>query len=141
METYVFPVASRLVSAPYGGISLCPGPSVQGNDERTRITAIVRHNVPHIRYSVESEGISCPYPRHIGFQDTHSGIADLLYDISLQQGLYTLFRMQVRLGPESYFYSLAARVVSEFLEIPDVAVQGPCLPVACSVAVVRKYPS
>ena len=141
METYVFPVASRLITTPDGRIALGAGPSVKGNDERTGVAAIIRHDVPHIRYSVESEGIACPYPRHIGFQDTHSGIADLLYDISLQQGLYTLFRMQVRLGPESYFYSLAARVVSEFLEIPDVAVQGPCLPVACSVAVVRKYPS
>ena len=85
METNILPLAAGLVARPYSAISLCTGPSVQGDDEGTRITAVVRHDMGHIGDTIQTKGIACTNPCYVGLQHTHARIAHLLNDVTLQE--------------------------------------------------------
>ena len=141
VEAYVLPIASCLVAAPYCSISLCSCPSVERNDERTRIRAVVRHDLSHVSHTVQSERIAIAYPRHVGLQHSHSSIAHLLYDVALQQRLYASLGMKVALCPQTYLNALRTGIVAKLAQIVDVAVERTCLSVTGSISVVGEEPS
>ena len=109
----VFPVAYRLVAAPYTSVPLRSGPSVKAYDERPGIVSVVGHDLRHVRHAVKAERISPSHPRYVCFQHPHPGIAHLLYDVALQQRLHTCLGMQVALRPETYLHALGACVLAE----------------------------
>ena len=65
VKAYVFPIATRLVAAPNRSIALGSGPSVERDDEWTRVRTIIRHYLSHIGHTVQSERIAVAHPRHI----------------------------------------------------------------------------
>ena len=138
VETDIFPDTACLVARPDSGIALRACPAIQRDDKWTGITAIIRHNMSYVRHSIQSEGITGSYPCHVSFQYTHAGITDFFHDITLQQGTYTFFRMQVRLCPEPYFHTVFAGIISETFQIGNIAVQCFRLSVSGSVTVIRK---
>jgi len=141
METDIFPCPSGLVARPDTGIALCTGPTVQGDDERTGIVAIICHNLRHVRNAVQSERISGSYPGNIGFQHTYTCVTHFLDDITLQQGTDTFFGMQVRLCPQTYFHTVFVGIVRQVLQIADITVQGLRLAVAGSITIIGQQPA
>ena len=141
VETYVFPVASGLVAAPYGGVTLCSCPSVERNDERTRIRSVVWHDLSHIGNAVQSERIAVAYPCNIGLQHSHSGIAHLLNDVALQQRLYSCLGMKVALCPQTNLHTLRTGIVAKLTQVVYVAVKRTSLSVTGSISVVGEEPS
>ena len=141
VETYVLPLAARLVSGPHTGITLRAGPPVERDDKWTGITAIVRHDLRNVGYAVQSERISGTDPCHVGLKHTHTRITHLLDDVALQQGAHLGFRMQVRLRPETDLDTLPAGIVAQRLQVADIAVEGLLLSVPGTVTVVGKQPS
>ena len=141
METDILPLATGLVAAPYSGIALRSGPTVQRNDEGTRVATIIRHDLRHVRHTVQAEAVSGAHPCHVGLEHTHTGVTYFLHDIALQKGFNTFLGMQVALGPETNFNTLAAGIVAKFFQVLHIAVQGLGLPVSRPVSVVRKEPS
>ena len=95
MKADVLPVAARLVTRPDGCISLCTSPSIERDDERAGILAIVRHDLSHVSHTVQSEGIAVAYPSHIGLEYSYASGSHLLHDVALQERLDAVFRMQV----------------------------------------------
>ena len=141
METNVFPVATRLVTAPDTGITLRACPSVERNDEGASVRAIVGHDFAHIGHTIKSERITGTYPGHVGFEHTHSGIAHFLHNVALQQSFDALFGVQVALRPKSDFDAFRAGIVAKLFQVLNVSVEGFGLSVAGSVAVVGQEPS
>ena len=141
VEADVLPVATGLIARPDGCVSLCTSPSIERDDERTGIPAIVRHDLSHVSHTVQSEGIAVAYPGHVGLEHSYAGCSHLLHDVALQERFDAVFRMQVRLGPESDFHTVLAGVITEFLQVLDVAVQGSLLTVSGSVSIVWQEPS
>ena len=141
VETYVLPLAARLVSGPHTGITLRAGPPVERDDKWTGIAAVVRHDLRNVGYAVQSERISGTDPCHVGLKHTHTRITYLLDDVALQQGAHLGFRMQVRLRPETDLDTLPAGIVAQRLQVADIAVEGLLLSVPGTVTVVGKQPS
>ena len=141
VETYVLPVATGLVAAPYCSIALCSCPSVERDDERTRIRTVVRHDLSHVSHTVQSERVAVAYPCHIGLQHSHSGIAHLLDDVALQQWFYASLGMKVALRPQTYLNALRTSIVAKLAQIVDIAVKRTCLSVTGSISVVGEEPS
>ena len=141
VETYVFPVASGLVAAPYGGVTLCSCPSVERDDERTRIRSVVWHDLSHIGNAVQSERIAVAYPCNIGLQHSHSGIAHLLNDVALQQRLYSCLGMKVALCPQTNLHALRTGIVAKLTQVVYIAVERTSLSVTGSISVVGEEPS
>ena len=122
METDIFPFSSRLVAAPYTGIALGAGPAVQRDDEWPGIVAVIRHDLSHICYTVQTEGVSCPHPCYVCFQYPHSGVSHFFYDVALQQGTYLGFGMKVGLCPQAYFHSITAGIVAQIFQVLYISV-------------------
>ena len=141
VEAYVFPVASGLVAAPYGGITLRSCPSVERNDERTCIRSVVRHDLSHVSYTVQSERIAVAYPCHVGLQHSHSSIAHLLDDVALQQRFYSSLGMKVALRPQTYLNALRTGIVAKLAQVVDVAIERTCLSITGSISVIGEEPS
>ena len=141
VEADVLPVATGLVARPDGCIALCAGPAIKRDDERTGILAIVRHNLSHVRYTIQSERIAVAYPGHIGLEYSYACMSHLLHDITLQKRLDALLWVQVRLCPESDFHTVLAGVISKLLQVLDVSVQGAVLAISGSISVVRQEPA
>ena len=95
METDIFPLATTLVATPHTTITLCASPTIEGDDERTGIAAIVRHDVSHVGNTIESEGIACSDPCYVGLQDTYTCIAHLFNDVTLQESRDAVDWMEV----------------------------------------------
>ena len=55
VETDVFPLSARLVTRPDTGITLCTGPTVEGDDKRTRIVSVIRHDMSDVGHTVQPE--------------------------------------------------------------------------------------
>ena len=66
VETDVFPLTSGLVAGPNTGISLSACPAVHGDDERSSVVPIIRHDFSDICDAVQAEGIAITHPCHIG---------------------------------------------------------------------------
>ena len=141
METDVFPRSARLVARPDAGITLGPGPAVQGDDERAAVVPVIGHDLGNIRNAVQAEGIAGSDPGDVRFQYAHPGIPDFLDDVTLQKGAYLRFGVQVRLGPQAYFHPVFQSVVCQAFQVCNVPVQSIRLSVPGAVAVVREEPA
>ena len=141
METDVLPVAACLVTGPNACIALCTGPSVQADDEGAGVIAIVGHDLCHVRDAVQAKGIAGTHPSYVCLEYAYAGIAHFLYNVALEQWFHAFLGMQVRLGPQSYFYSIPVGIVCQVLQILDIAVQGTGLSIPCAIAVVGQKPS
>ena len=85
METNILPLTTSLVATPYTSITLCTSPAVEGDNERTCIAAVVRHDISHISDTIESKGIARTDPCYVGLQHTYASIAHLFHDVTLQE--------------------------------------------------------
>ncbi len=141
VETDVFPLATRLVARPDACVTLCARPAVERYDERTRVVAVIRHDLRHVGYAVQAERVTRADPRHVGLQDAHARVADLFYDIALQQCAHLGFGVQVRLRPQAYLHALLAGVIAQLLQVADVAVERLGLSVSRTVSVVGQKPA
>ncbi len=115
VETDVFPLAARLVARPDAGITLRSRPSVERDDERTRVVSVIRHDMSDVSYTVQAERVAPAYPCHVCLQDTNACIAHLFYDVALQQGTDAVFRVQVGLCPKADLDTVLMGVVGEAL--------------------------
>ena len=141
MEADILPVTARLVAAPDTGITLCAGPSVEADDERSGVAAVVRHDFAHIGHTVQSKGVAPSNPCHVGLEYAYAGIADFLDNVALEKGSNALLGMKVALSPQTDFHTFGAGIVAEGLEILDVSVERGGLSVSCAVTVVGEEPS
>ena len=141
MEADVFPFAAGLVTRPYTCIALSSCPSVQWDDKRTCVVAIIRHDFTHIGHAVQAEWIACAYPCNICFQNTHTGVSYFFHDITLKQCTDSFFGMEVGLCPKPDFHSVLAGIVTQFFQVLDIAVQCFGLSISGSVTVIREQPA
>ena len=141
METNVFPLATSLVARPHAAIALRAGPSVERDDKRARVVAIVRHHARHVGNAIKAKRVAGAYPRHVGLQHAHACVAHLFHDVTLKQGRYGVYRVKVRLCPQAYLHAVLAGIVAKALQVGNVAVERRGLAVAGAIAVVWQHPS
>ena len=140
MEADIFPYTSCLISGPDGSITLRSRPAVERNDERTSLVAIVRHDMSHIRHTVQAERIAGSHPCHVCFQHTYARIAHLFHNVALQQRADACFRMQIRLCPKPDLHSVLTGIITQTPEVSNVSVEGFRLPVTGSVSIIGQQP-
>ena len=113
METDIFPLSTRLVTRPDTGITLRSSPAVERDNERTCVVSVIRHDMSDVSHTVQTERVAPADPCHVCFQNPYTGITHLLYDVTLQQGADTVFRMQVGLCPKADLDTVFMSVFSE----------------------------
>ena len=68
------------------------------------------HDLGGIGDPIETKGVPCTDPCHIGLEYSYACCPHLFIEVSLQKWLYALDRMEVALSPETDLYTMLVRI-------------------------------